>query len=204
MTRAFGRGSGQPPAGQPFGHLPLARVSSYSMGPSPYHNAEIGIKRQMSRAGCGVAWGILGGILRGYNTRLNTPLFGSTRRHFGATFAPKKGGIDGYLHPLNTPYMPHTYPIEEPCRLCRWLPRTASERSGHPESTPNARRRRAEYAPKARPLCGGYRRRCAVCRSRFDASAGRLMRLVFGGLKSDCRNSPQCAQSPLHIRHCGL
>lgn len=53
MTRAFERGSGQPPAGQPFGHLPFARVPSYSMGPSPYHNAGIGIKRQMSRAGCG-------------------------------------------------------------------------------------------------------------------------------------------------------
>lgn len=73
----------------------------------------------------------------------------------------------------------------------RWLPRTASERSGHPEFTPNARLRRAENAPKARPLRGGYGRRCAVCRSGFDAPTGRLIMLAICSFKSDCRDPPQ-------------
>ena len=112
----------------------------------------------------GYKWGVADGSKHPFFH----PTFDAKRCLKDTTFAPKRG-VKVVSRPVTyPPYIPHTYPIGEPCRLCsrvpkapakprstlqwsssaaQWQPMTTPKAAqGQPKGSPNARLWRARFA----------------------------------------------------------
>ena len=119
----------------------------------------------------------MGHIIGGYTPHFGGS-FGGTRRHFGATLAPKRAAKEGVFTPLYAPYMPHICPLEEPFRLCPPVPPLPAAHRCATASAPRASASPANAPPRARQ----GRSICAPAARRFCA----LRAPVLGSTSPDC------------------